>query len=318
MVLSEHTADLAVWELVLDVLKEKSISRAAQSRGIDRSQASRLISSLEKELGCQLFKRSGRTLVATQTRFEAAERMRPIIASMHEALSGIANSESAESGSIRFGSMPGFMQTQIVPLLVEFQKNYPGITFDVILNDDPAYIVRGQTDLMLYYGPINRSGLVEHFVTRSAFIACASPEYLKNSAPVKTPADLLNHAGVYYTGRVRPHAETLELGGSQAAIRLKSQLRFNNILSAKAAALSGAGIILDMPLHHCYEDILEGRLVPVLDGWHVPNLDNYIASTAEAARLKRVQIFVDWYIRRRREIESAQKRRIQEDFGVIF
>lgn len=311
--------NLGDWELVLQVLKERSITRVAASRGLDRSQLSRVIAGIEADLGVRLFERSGRSLVPTQIALEAARKIEPVAREMRQALRSLTASESAEEGSIRFGAMPGFMQSQIVPLLVEFQQNYPGIAFDVLADDDPQTFMRGQTDLMLYYGPVHNPSLIEHFVTRSAFIPCASPDYLRRcGAPLEKPSDLAQHAGILYTGRVRIHSRTLVLGGSEAPIRFKSMLRFNNILSAKQAAISGAGIVLDMPLHHCYEEILAGKLVPVLGGWHVPNLDNYIASTLEASRLRRVQIFVDWYIRRRREIEGAQKRRVQEEFGVVL
>ena len=72
-----------------------------------------------------------------------------------------------------------------------------------------------------------------------------------------------------------------------------------------------------MPLHHCYQEILAGKLVPILNGWHIPNLDNYIGTTLEAHKLKRVQTFIDWYVMRRREIEGEQKRLVQEKFPFI-
>ena len=311
--------NLQDWSLIIEIVERKSISAVAFSRGMERSQLSRVVSSMEQALGYKLFERSGRVIVPTQAALEAARRIGPVVQAMHEAIAELRVSGAAEEGSIRFGAMPGFMQEQIVPLLVEFQKIYPKITFDVIADDDPQHFMRGQSELMLYYGPGHNPALVEHFVTRSAFIACASPEYLKQAAaPAESPADLIHHAGIIYSGRVRPHSDVLILGGSQAKIRFKSMLRFNNILSTKQAAVSGAGIVLDMPLHHCYRELREGKLVPVLNGWHVPNLDNYIGSTIEAARLRRVQIFTDWYIRRRREIEGAQKRYVQEHFGVLI
>ena len=57
--------------------------------------------------------------------------------------------------------------------------------------------------------------------------------------------------------------------------------------------------------------------MPVLEGRHVPNLENYIGTTEEAATLKRVTTFVDWYIRRRRDIEGKMIQRLQRDFGVV-
>lgn len=308
--------NLASWSLFFKVLEEGSFSRVADQRGIDRSQISRTIATLEEEIGHELLVRNGPRIQPTQIALEARQHIAPLIEEMHDALAIMMTSSEDEAGSIRFGAMPGFMQNQIVPLLVEFQQKYPHITFDVIADDDPQAFMRGQTDLMLYYGPVHNPGLIEHWVTRAVFIPCASPKYLKMMGSPQKPSDLANHNGILYTGRVRPHSDVLEKAGEQTRYKWKSMIRFNNILSAKAAAVAGGGIVLDMPMHHCYEEIVRGDLVPVLNGWHVPNLDNYIGSTAEAAKLKRVQIFIDWYIRRRREIEGEFRRTLQEDYNV--
>lgn len=308
---------LGNWELLFLVLDEGSIARAADERGLERTRLSRLIAALEKETGVELVERIGRRLMPTQAALEIRPKVEPLIASLHKSLEDLRRGRSMESGSIRFGAMPGFLQTQVVPLLAEFQQAYPGVSFDVIGDDDPSAFMRGQTDLMLYYGPVNQPRLVEHWVTHSTFVPCASPLYLKEHGTPLAPDDLSRHAGILYTGKVRPHSQVLEFAGQQKSFGWKSQISFNNILLAKTACLEGCGILLDLPLHHCFREILEGRLIPLLGGWHIPNLDNYIATTKESGRLARVQLFIDWYIRRRREIEGEQKRRVQERYPFI-
>ncbi len=310
--------NLSDWELFFAVLSEGSIARVADLRGLDRSFVSRRISDLEDEIGSKLLIRTGRKITPTQKALEAKTVIEPICEQMRSVLSTLKVTDNQEAGGVRFGAMPGFMQDQIVPLLVEFQRIYPDISFDVIADDNPQSFMKGQTDIMLYYGPVHQSNLVEHYVTKSAFVACASPTYLNRNGRPKTPQDLSQHSGIVYSGRVRMHSNVLEYGGSVSGYRFKSSIRFNNILSVKSAVLSGGGIALDVPLHHCFKELIAGDLEPVLDGWHIPNLDNYIASTVEASRLKRVQVFIDWYIKRRREIEGAQKRRIQEAFDIVF
>ena len=308
---------LGNWELLFLVLDEGSIARAADERGLERTRLSRLIAALEKETGVELVERIGRRLMPTQAALEIRPKVEPLIASLHKSLEDLRRGRSMESGSIRFGAMPGFLQTQVVPLLAEFQQAYPGVSFDVIGDDDPSAFMRGQTDLMHYYGPVNQPRLVEHWVTHSTFVPCASPLYLKEHGTPLAPDDLSRHAGILYTGKVRPHSQVLEFAGQQKSFGWKSQISFNNILLAKTACLEGCGILLDLPLHHCFREILEGRLIPLLGGWHIPNLDNYIAATKESGRLARVQLFIDWYIRRRREIEGEQKRRVQERYPFI-
>ena len=309
--------NLASWELVFSVLDEGSFAKAAMKNRLDRPQLSRLIKALETEIGRPLFIRKGRQIRPTLFALESRETLAPLIENFTGAVKLLVNSRDELKGNIRFGAMPGFLQQQIVPLIVEFQKSYPEITFDVIAEENPEVLLNGSLDVVLYYGPRPEKGLVEHWVTRSLFVPCASPAYLKKAGKPKTPADLAEHSGIIFTGSCRPHSEVLQLGTDEAHYCWKSQIRFNNILSAKNAAVNGAGILLDCPAHHCFDDIVGGRLVPVLSGWHTPNLENYIGTTAEAASLKRVKTFIDWYIRRRREIEGALIRRLQWDFGVV-
>ena len=308
--------NLGLWELFFKVLEEGSFSRVADQRGLERTQVSRLIKTLESEIGHELLVRNGPKIVPTHVALEAKRHILPLLRDFDEALLTIKASGKEESGTIRIGARPGLMQAHLVPLLKEFQSLYPQITFDIFADDDPRAFMRGQTDLMLYYGPVNNPNLIETWITRSVLIPCASPEYIASEGMPMTPKDLIRHTGIIYTGRARKPSDLLELNGKQTGYHWKSTMRFNNILSAKAAAIAQAGIILDMPMHHCYKEIVSGELVPVLNGWHVPQLENYIACTVEAAKVKRVQLFLEWFVQRRREIESEMKHTLQRDFGL--
>lgn len=308
---------MGMWELLFKVFEKGSVSRVADESGVDRGQLSRMIKALENEVGCELVERIGRTAKPTLAGAQARKEILPLLESLDKTIVDLTTSQQLSIGNIRFGAMPGFLQTQIVPLIAEFQKLHPKVTFDVIGDDDPKAIMFGQSDVMLYYGPNNNPHLVEHWVTRSLFIPCAAPSYLERYGSPTSPTQLVEHAGVIYNGKVRPLSPALVKGSLQETIHWKSEIRFNNILLAKTAALEGCGIVLDMPLHHCYQEILAGKLVPILNGWHIPNLDNYIGTTLEARKLKRVQTFIDWYVMRRREIEGEQKRLVQEKFPFI-
>ncbi|MBS4767406.1 MAG: LysR family transcriptional regulator [Burkholderiales bacterium] len=308
---------LGMWELLFKVFEKGSVSRVADESGVDRGQLSRMIKALENEVGCELVERIGRTAKPTLAGAQARKEILPLLESLDKTIVDLTTSQQLSIGNIRFGAMPGFLQTQIVPLIAEFQKQHPKVTFDVIGDDDPKAIMCGQSDVMLYYGPNNNPHLVEHWVTRSLFIPCAAPSYLERYGSPASPTQLVDHAGVIYNGKVRPLSPALVKGSLQETIHWKSEIRFNNILLAKTAALEGCGIVLDMPLHHCYQEILAGKLVPILNGWHIPNLDNYIGTTLEAHKLKRVQTFIDWYVMRRREIEGEQKGLVQEKFPFI-
>lgn len=316
--LLQHLSHLDSWEIIFEVVECGSITLVANKHRLERTQLSRRISQFEDELGTRLFERRGKLLMPTQKALDMKERLQPGIVSYKHAMGSLRVSEDLAEGCIRLGAMPGFMQLQIVPHIIEFQRLYPRISFDVTTCNSPDDYMRGQTDIMFYYGPVAQPHLVEYWVSNAILMSCASPEYLARYGVPKRPEDLQRFAGVAFCGKQRDNVEYLEYRGEKVHFSWKSVIRFNNILSVKAAIIKGGGIALDIPLHHCYEELMNGTLVPVFKTWHPPVLQNYVAVTRAASRLKRMQLFIEWYLKQRQAFDKEQRVAIHKRFGMTF
>ena len=108
--------NLGLWELFFKVLEEGSFSRVADQRGLERTQVSRLIKTLEAEIGHELLVRNGPKIVPTHVALEAKRHILPLLRDFDEALLTIKASGKEESGTIRIGARPGLMQAHLVPL----------------------------------------------------------------------------------------------------------------------------------------------------------------------------------------------------------
>ena len=108
---------LGRWELLFKIMDEGSITRVADIENLQRSQLSRMVSGLEEELGVQLMERRGKRLNPTQAALELRSKIEPHIVMVRRALEKTSELEEGDKGSIRFGAMPGFLQTQVVPLI---------------------------------------------------------------------------------------------------------------------------------------------------------------------------------------------------------
>ena len=60
-----------------------------------------------------------------------------------------------------------------------------------------------------------------------------------------------------------------------------SFIRWSSVEMAKEAVLQGMGIALSLPLFCCIDELEAGRLVPILNGWHRPSQQNYVAVHVE-------------------------------------
>lgn len=208
--LLQHLSHLDSWEIIFEVVECGSITLVADKHRLERTQLSRRISQFEDELGTRLFERRGKLLMPTQKALDMKERLQPVIVSYKHAMGSSRVSEDLAEGCIRLGAMPGFMQLQIVPHIIEFQRLYPRISFDVTTCNSPDDYMRGQTDIMFYYGPVAQPHLVEYWVSNAILMSCASPEYLARYGVPKRPEDLQRFAGVAFCGKQRDNVEYLE------------------------------------------------------------------------------------------------------------
>ena len=115
--LNRKVFHLEVWELVFRVIEEQSLIRVADQRGLERSQISRLIKALEKDIGHELLVRNGPTIQPTQFALLAKEKLEPLWENFNQTLLELSSSGEQDSGIIRIGARPGFIQSQILPIL---------------------------------------------------------------------------------------------------------------------------------------------------------------------------------------------------------
>lgn len=110
----------------LEVVNEKSISRAAEKLHITQQALSGHMIALEKELGCTLFRRKPvfQLTYAGQVFFEYASRFGQLYRSMQEEFGDIAHNEQ---GEIVVGVSPMRGRFLITPVIALYRKLYPNV-----------------------------------------------------------------------------------------------------------------------------------------------------------------------------------------------
>ena len=78
--------------------------------------------------------------------------------------------------------------------LAEFQKNHPKVTMiELVSTDSIINLIEEHIDIAIRMADLKDSSIIAKRLCSNHFITCASPSYLKNAPPLKTPADLKNH-----------------------------------------------------------------------------------------------------------------------------
>lgn len=136
----------------VEVAQTRHFTRAAEHLNLAQPSLSRQISTLESELGVELFHRIRGNVTLTV----AGDRLLPIarrlLADAESARSEMAELVGTQRGRVRLGATPTLCTSMMVEVLVEFQKRYPGIDIEIMERGSHSLItelMEGALDLAL-------------------------------------------------------------------------------------------------------------------------------------------------------------------------
>lgn len=314
--LMARTDDLTAWRSFVTFAKSGTLTAAAQALDIEISSLSRAIAGLEKSLGCELIRHNTRPLQLTEAGKVALKRMESILRAHDNLLETLYNDHKAFSGRIRLSSAPGFATRRLMPIIRPFIELHPNIAIDIQTGNSVTDVAKGLCDLAVITGEPTLPDLVYMSRGRNVYLPVASPDYVsRNGLPV-TPEHLREHRGYIYSGPVREETKVLYRGEKTAAIEFGTAVRSTDVLAIREAVLAGMGVAVDMPLVQIHEDLVEGRLVPILPGWSRPPVECYIVTNRDAWHLRRVRVFFEWFANAMRETFGGYERSVSSVVGL--
>lgn len=276
-----RTDDLSAWRAFVTFAKSGTLTSAAQVLDVDISSLSRSIAGLEKALGCELIRHNTRPLQLTDAGKVALKRMETILRAHDGLLETLRNDHQAFAGRIRLSSAPGFATRRLMPIIRPFIEQHPDISIDIQTGNKVTDVAKGLCDLAVITGEPMLPGLVYMSRGRNVYLPVASPDYISRCGLPVTPEHLRQHRGYIYSGPVREETKVLHRGDKSAAVEFGTAVRSTDVLAIREAVIAGMGVAIDMPLVQIHEDLLEGRLVPILPGWSRPPVDHPAGSRTE-------------------------------------
>ncbi len=264
---------LRAFEVFVTVVSRQGFARAAQALGTSPANVTRYIAELESHLGSRLLNRHARKLSMTESGEALYERARAILQDVEEAEASSSAATVVPRGRLRINAPLSFGVLHLAPLWAKFAQRYPEVALDVSLIDRVVDLVDEGFDLAIR---ISRGGSARHPARKLATshnIVCASPAYLRRHGEPGTPADLAGHACIGYTFSATGHEWQLtDDAGRVHAVKVRTAMQTNNGDTAVAAALGGLGIIWQ-PTFLVGAHLRAGRLVPLLPGFRIPDID---------------------------------------------
>ncbi|RFU49111.1 LysR family transcriptional regulator [Paraburkholderia sp. DHOC27] len=288
-------------ELLVKTAELGSLSRAAQALGMSNPAATRYLSSLEDRLGVRLVERSTRRLFFTEIGREYVERTKAILQEAKEADSAAQASNVNPTGTLRVSASLSFSILHIAPIIPEYSRLYPEVSVYVETANRYLDMIDNSIDLAIRTREFeNDSSITVRRLAVTRRILTASPEYLRRRGAPDLPDQLTEHKILNYVLSKNYRELKFSRGAETSTVVVDGMLESNDGQVLRTAALRGLGILVQ-PKYIVYDDIMAGRLVPVLDDWDLPRLTINLAYPSRKHLSAKVRTFIDLLIRTFRE-----------------
>src|SRR4051812_10281543 len=281
-------------ELFVQVAETGSLSRAADALGVSNAAASRHLSALEERLGARLVERNTRRLYLTEPGQEFLRRSKAILAELADAESAVNASALNPTGMLRITASLSFSVQHIAPLLPEYTRRHPNVTVHVETANRYLDLIDNNIDVAVRTRESEPdSNITIRRLAETRRILAASPGYLARQGRPRALEDLSRQQLLVYTYANNPHELRFTRDGDSTVLPVRGLLESNDGQVLRAAALDGLGILVQ-PTYIVYEDIVAGRLVPVLDEWDLPRLTVNLAYPSRKHLSAKVRTFIDF------------------------
>lgn len=281
-------------ELFVQVAETGSLSRAAEALDLSNAAASRHLSALEDRLGARLVERNTRRLYLTDTGREFYNRARTIVADLRDAESAVNATALNPTGTLRITASLSFAMHHIAPLLKDYTLRYPNVQVHLEAANRYMDIIDNNIDVAIRTRESEPdSNITIRRMAETRRIMAASPGYLARHGTPGTLEDLPRHKLLIYTYANNPGELRFSKDERTCTVTVKGLLESNDGQILRAAALDGMGILVQ-PTYILYEDIVAGRLVPVLDDWDLPRLNINLAYPSRKHLSAKVRTFIDF------------------------
>lgn len=284
------------FELFVGIADTGNIGRAAESLGMSNAAASRSLAALEQRLGAQLVRRTTRSLHLTDEGIKFLARARAILADVADSEAAVNATALNPSGILRVSASLSFALQHIAPRLSEYTRRYPNVRVHVEVANRYLDLIDNGIDVAIRTREFEPdSNITIRRLAETRRILAASPAYLARHGRPAHPADLRHHALLLYVYANHPYELGFSRGAEAVTVPIEGLLESNDGQILRAAALKDLGILVQ-PTYIVHEDVVQGRLDPILEDWDLPRLTINIAYPSRKHLSAKTRSFIDFMV----------------------
>ena len=286
------------------VVEAGTFTKAADSLQMPKATVTKLVQSLESHLGVRLLQRTTRRVAVTADGALYYDKATRLIKELGDIDSSFGAAHGAPRGHLRVDTGSSVASRIIVPALPEFLERYPGIQLDLGVSDRHVDLIGDNVDCVIRGGAITDLSLVARPIGKTAWVTCATPDYLARRGTPRHPSELEgDHQVINYLSARTGRAVSISFARAahKLEIRPRHAIGINESNAHFAAALAGLGVIQTFD-YIAREHIASGALVPILKSWQPAPYPFHVVYPPNRHLGNRVRVFIDWIAARFAEL----------------
>ena len=244
-------------------------AQAGRALGVPKSKLSRRVALLEERLGARLIQRSTRRFSVTEIGHTYYAHCKAMLVEADAAEEAIALSHAEPRGIVRMTCPVALLDAQVAHMVAAFMVAHPRVEIHLEETNRRVDVVGEGIDVAIRVRPppIKDSDLVMRVLADRGQCLVACPQLLEQTGIVRVPADLAGLPSMDLGVPQNEHVWSLiGPGGSHAAIHHQPRLVTRSMLTLRAAAIAGVGIV-QLPNMMVRRQIERGELTHVIPGW---------------------------------------------------
>jgi DNA-binding transcriptional LysR family regulator len=274
------------------VARTGSFSSAGRELRLSQPSVSRIIATLEEEIGAALLTRTTRAVTLTEAGTDYLARIEPLLAGLEEA-DHAARGTGELRGVLRVGMAASFAVREVIPRLPGFMEQHPALRIDLSMADMRQDLVVEGVDVALRFGALTDSSATAKKLGVSTRLLVASPAYLERAGTPQKPTDLPDHSLIIGPIGSSQAGWSFHKDGKSTSIHVDGRLTLNVNEAATAAAVAGLGIA-STGTWGCRHELADGRLIQVLADWAMSPVEVHAVFAAGRAAKPSARAFTDY------------------------
>jgi DNA-binding transcriptional LysR family regulator len=254
--------------LLVSILDAGNLSQAARQLKMSRANVSYHLSQLEKSIQLQLVRRTTRRIEPTEIGLQLYQHGRAIRDELLAAREAVAHLGKGLHGAVRISVPTGFGQLVMSPWLIEFKRQYPDITLELLFENRVDDLLREEVDVAVRVMSEPPQAMVARELARVRYVACASADYAGLHGLPTQLHDLQTLPLITSSVQGRELRLSAYLADEREELTLRPTLASENFQFLREAILSGLGVGL-VPDYVVAADIAQGRVVTTLTAWRL-------------------------------------------------